>query len=30
MSLTNTLAGVFKVKNREDAKFVVFEDDTLE
>lgn len=30
MSLTNTLAGVFKIKNRQDVKFVVFEDDTLE
>lgn len=30
MSLTNTLAGVFKIKNRQDVKFIVFEDDTLE
>ena len=30
MTLNNTVAAAFKVKNRADVKFVVFEDDNLE
>lgn len=30
MTFNNTLAGVFRVKNRQDVKYVVFEDETLE
>jgi len=30
MTLNNTVAAAFKIKNRADVKFVIFEDDNLE